>query len=296
LPRGRAWRGWLWILLATGLLAFLVRTTWAGEASPQAAIGSPAPASFPWIALIAAFGVGTVAAAIVGWLSARAVAISNHRQNWINAPREDIVTFLKELDLLHFRLAKMNQSGYTDDLEKQQELRAALLLVRRRIRLRLNMTETPSKSLDAALEACNTIDTRVAKQERVDAVLNASAVVLKREWEVTKYGNLAGLVTGDRLQFFRRWLNAFGLCLGIVGVIFIFIWGPPQPTFQRGVFLAIEDRHVLPDGRTVAQHDAEKAANEEHYKRMSQIGLALILAGFLLQFGNEFLPRNRSAE
>jgi hypothetical protein len=296
LPRGRAWRGWLWILLATGLLAFLVRTTWAGEASPQAAIGSPAPASFPWIALIAAFGVGTVAAAIVGWLSARAVAISNHRQNWINAPREDIVTFLKELDLLHFRLAKMNQSGYTDDLEKQQELRAALLLVRRRIRLRLNMTETPSKSLDAALEACNTIDTRVAKQERVDAVLNASAVVLKREWEVTKYGNLAGLVTGDRLQFFRRWLNAFGLCLGIVGVIFIFIWGPPQPTFQRGVFLAIEDRNVLPDGRTVAQHDAEKAANEEHYKRMSQIGLALILAGFLLQFGNEFLPRNRSAE
>lgn len=54
-----------------------------------------------FIALIAAIGIGSIIAAIVGWWSAKAVAISNHRQNWINALRDDLVTFLKEVDVLH---------------------------------------------------------------------------------------------------------------------------------------------------------------------------------------------------
>src|SRR5258706_15495036 len=122
------------------LLALLVKTALAAEVSLRTADG-PSPATqFPWIPIIAAFGVGSIVAAIVGWASARAVAISNHRQNWINGLREDIVAFLKEIDLLHFRLAKMNRGGDTDEPEKQKELLASAFLIRRRYRLRLNKT------------------------------------------------------------------------------------------------------------------------------------------------------------
>jgi hypothetical protein len=282
---GRAWRGWLWNLLVIAPLLPLARAVWAEEALPPTAAGSFPPA-YPWIPLIAAFGVGSIVAAIVGWASARAVAISNHRQNWINGLREDIVAFLKEIDLLHFRLAKMRRGGDTDDLEKQQELRASGLLIRRRIRLRLNMTESPSVKLDAALEALMTIDSAVANQDRVDAVIKASAAVLKHEWAATKYGGLAGPITGGGTMFFRRWLNASGLLLGIVGVVFIFVWGPPQPSLER-------HDPVYSSSRA---HEASAEAEEQRYKCMSRLGLGLILAGFVLQFANEFLRHDGGEE
>ena len=56
-----------------------------------------------WIALIAALGIGLVLASVVGWWSAKAVAISNHRQNWIYALRDDILTYLKEIEVVHER-------------------------------------------------------------------------------------------------------------------------------------------------------------------------------------------------
>ena len=252
--------------------------------------------SIPWIQLIAAFGVGSILAAIVGWWSAKAVAISNHRQNWINALRDDIATFLKEIDLLHFRVAKMARSGDTDDLEKQQDLRASALLVYRRIRLRLNMTETPSVKLAEALNALMTIDSTVADADRVEAVIQASGIVLKQEWAVTKYGMFTGLMRfkngREGAGLIRRWLNAIGLSLGIIGVVIIFLWGPPQPSFERGVSIGLEDANVLANGRTVAQHDADNAAQQRHYKLMSQTGLALILVGFMFQLANEFLPHD----
>jgi hypothetical protein len=135
----------------------------------------------------------------------------------------------------------------------------------------------------------------VANPDRVEAVIKASAVVLKQEWAVTKYGSLAGLISGVGTMYFRRWLNAAGLFLGIVGVVFIFVWGPPQPTFLRGDSITASSNTVIPnDGRTVAQRDADTAAQELHYTHMSQIGLSLILAGFLLQFANEFFRAPRT--
>jgi len=93
------------------------------------------------------------------------------------------------------------------------------------------------------------------------------------------------------LLFLRRWLNAIGLLLAMIGVVFIFIWAPPQPSFERGEAIGLEDNTVLSNGKTVAQNDADKAAKEARYKRMSQIGLGLIFLGFLCQFINELLPK-----
>jgi hypothetical protein len=77
-----------------------------------------------------------------------------------------------------------------------------------------------------------------------------------------------------------RHLNALGLVLGMVGVVLIFIWGPPQPSFEQSVAIGLEAPTVLADGKTVAQYDEVVAANKQLYKRMSQIGLALIFVGF----------------
>jgi hypothetical protein len=87
-----------------------------------------APTSFSWIQLFAAFGFGSILAALLGWFGAKAVAISYHRQNWINSLRDDLVNFLKEIDVLHFRLRMMDQGGQLTDLEKQQDARKRRLV------------------------------------------------------------------------------------------------------------------------------------------------------------------------
>jgi len=60
-----------------------------------------------WITLIAGVGIGSIVAALVGRWSAQAVTISNHRQNWINALRDDLVTYLREIDTMHYRMNKL---------------------------------------------------------------------------------------------------------------------------------------------------------------------------------------------
>jgi drug/metabolite transporter (DMT)-like permease len=81
----------------------------------------------------------------------------------------------------------------------------------------------------------------------------------------------------------REWLNVIGLSLGILGVLMIFVWGPPQPSFERGVGLGLEAGNVLPDGKTVAEHDRETEAKERFTTIMSRIGLSFILFGFIVQ-------------
>ena len=77
-----------------------------------------------------------------------------------------------------------------------------------------------------------------------------------------------------------KWLNVMGLICGMLGVVFIFIWGPPQPSFEQGMPLGLEDATRLPSGKTVAEFNAETAAAKQRYALMSNIGLALIFVGF----------------
>lgn len=159
-----------------------------------------------WISLIAALGIGSVVAAAVGWWSAKAVAISNHRQNWINALRDDLVTYLREIDALHFIMAKiLKQGGTSDDLQEQQDTRNSAMLVYRRILIRLNMTEPRSMKLADSLKGLMTISSAVADEEKMDAVVNASRELLKHEWAVTKYG----IFTRPALSIKRFWAVCF---------------------------------------------------------------------------------------
>ena len=78
-------------------------------------------------------------------------------------------------------------------------------------------------------------------------------------------------------------LSTIGLILGMIGVILIFIWGPPQPSFEQGGSIGLEDGTRLPNGKTVAENNADIAAREKRHKIMSRIGLAFVGLSFALQ-------------
>jgi hypothetical protein len=80
----------------------------------------------------------------------------------------------------------------------------------------------------------------------------------------------------------RKFFNVIGLLCGIIGVIFIFIYGPPQPSFDTGIGLGIE-------GPEVAKHDAGILALRHEYEVWSRVGLGFILVGFVFQFTAEML-------
>ena len=81
----------------------------------------------------------------------------------------------------------------------------------------------------------------------------------------------------------QQFLNSVGLLLGMVGVLIIFRFGPPQPSFETGVSLGLEDGTPLPDGRTVAEHNSQVQQLRARYSRMSKVGLMLVFIGFSLQ-------------
>ena len=81
----------------------------------------------------------------------------------------------------------------------------------------------------------------------------------------------------------QPWLNTIGLALGIIRVVLIFKWGPPQPQLTEGVSIGISARNVLPSGKTVAEPDAEIRARRSLHLWRSRIGLGMILIGFVLQ-------------
>jgi hypothetical protein len=79
-------------------------------------------------------------------------------------------------------------------------------------------------------------------------------------------------------------LNSVGLVLGMVGVLIIFGFGPPMPDLETGVGLGVEDETQLADGRTVAEHNADRLRLRTRHSRISQFGLLLVFTGFALQF------------
>jgi len=87
-----------------------------------------------------------------------------------------------------------------------------------------------------------------------------------------------------------KWLNTVGLISGIIGVLVLFKWGPPQPSFDRGAALLLEDNTKLPNGKTVAQNAADIASLEDRHKWISKIGLGLIGLGFAFQLWGVWVP------
>ena len=79
-------------------------------------------------------------------------------------------------------------------------------------------------------------------------------------------------------------LNSIGLGVGMVGVIILFIFGPPQPTLESGMSVGLEDATPIHgSGRTVASYNQEIEKARNTHSIMSKVGLALIFLGFGFQ-------------
>jgi hypothetical protein len=81
----------------------------------------------------------------------------------------------------------------------------------------------------------------------------------------------------------QQFLNSVGLIFGMVGVLIIFRFGPPQPNLETGVGLGTEDGTVMPDGRTAAEHNRQVEKHKVLHSRMSKAGLAFVFVGFACQ-------------
>jgi hypothetical protein len=145
-------------------------------------------------------------AAITAALISRSVMISNHRQAWINALRDDLAAFFTAIDVIHFRMAMLWQGGDVSKLEEQQKARNDLLLAHRKILMRLNMSEPLHQELEKALEVLLMVRGKAVDQGELTGAVTLARRVLKREWEVTKYGSF----TAPVLALKRWWTRIRG--------------------------------------------------------------------------------------
>jgi hypothetical protein len=138
------------------------------------------------LSIIAVLGVGSIVAGLISWR----IAISNHRQAWINALRDDLSTYLKELETMHYVTFSL-LSAKADDgtLEKtKQDARLAILFTYWRIVLRLNRTEQMHIDLRQKLDDLMSVKARVPDLTKLNEAVDLARQLLKREWDVTKYG------------------------------------------------------------------------------------------------------------
>ncbi|HDY68799.1 MAG TPA: hypothetical protein ENH85_13540 [Candidatus Scalindua sp.] len=90
-------------------------------------------------------------------------------------------------------------------------------------------------------------------------------------------------------------LTTIGLCLGMLGVILIFIWGPPQPNLKPGVSIELEDNNPVNEtGQTVAEYNQEVIAKKATHACMSRIGLIMVFIGFTCQLISIWIPGNKN--
>jgi hypothetical protein len=78
-------------------------------------------------------------------------------------------------------------------------------------------------------------------------------------------------------------LNTIGLIFNIGGVVLLFFFGPPQPSFEEGIGLGLEDGNVLEDGKTVAEHNVYVRKNKKTHEILSRFSLVLLIIGFGFQ-------------
>jgi len=78
-------------------------------------------------------------------------------------------------------------------------------------------------------------------------------------------------------------VNSFGLVLNMVGAFILFWRGFPQPSFEEGVGMGLEDGTVLENGLTVVENNQNVSEEKERFTRISKLGLALLFIGFAFQ-------------
>jgi hypothetical protein len=73
-------------------------------------------------------------------------------------------------------------------------------------------------------------------------------------------------------------VNSFGLVFDIIGVVFIWRYGLPEPLSRKGAIYIIAE-----------QTDEAEKAKAAKYDLLSKIGLGLVIGGFLLQLASNFI-------
>lgn len=137
-----------------------------------------------FIALLAAVGVGTIIAALVAHIT----AISNHRQQWINALRDDVAEYIRRLEKLNYVMIEWCKDSEKTE-QKKREARTDVLFIYERIRLRLNKSETEHRELEKKLRDFldQPLGEALAGRTKINETIELAREVLKREWEATKY-------------------------------------------------------------------------------------------------------------
>jgi hypothetical protein len=165
------------------------------------------------LTLIGGIGIGTIIAAAISWR----VAILNLRQASINALRDDLAAFLKELEVMHVAIGNLLACKNAEDLPKlekqKQEARMAVLFVHRRILLRLNGTDPLHQELAQKLYEFDRVETRVPDTAAVRALMDVASKVLKHDWEDAAWWPLARpIMAVARLKgrYRRRSMKPYG--------------------------------------------------------------------------------------
>ena len=137
-----------------------------------------------FIAFVAAIGVGTIIAAVVGHLT----TISNFRQAWINALRDDLAEFFKSLETMNYAISDYLKDSLQNE-EKRCAARTVVLFDYERIRLRLNRVEPMHIELEQKLREFldQPLGQMLADRTKIDEAADLARRVLKTEWEATKY-------------------------------------------------------------------------------------------------------------
>lgn len=158
------------------------------------------------------------------------------------------------------------------------------------------------EGVQKAIESCG--DDRKAQRDTIQAAEQSlrANVRMRLEQIQLRYSELAPAdgVGPDNVRMTRqrksglprrlRRLNVAGLVLTIIGVIMVWQWGLPQPSFDPSGAIFDSPGTRQPGGQTNTQIDAETAALKIHYRRMSEWGMVFIVGGFVFQLASELAP------
>jgi len=147
--------------------------------------------SSQWISLVSALGVGGVTAALLSRWS----LISNLRQKWIDALRDDLAEYFRQIDASYQNARPIGMPGATsEDVDLLQASRNHAMLFYRRILLRLNMNESLHRKLNESLKRLQIVTSATPSSELIDKAVSLSQQVLKQEWNRAKYGSATRFV------------------------------------------------------------------------------------------------------
>jgi hypothetical protein len=116
-------------------------------------------------------------------IQARASSISNNRQAWINALRDEVTGFLTDADMEE---VVRDEMPLTDDRAREQ-FRSARALTAHifKVRLLINPTEGESTRL---VEMLQEVQREGLTAQRREAIVSHTQGILKTEWERVKSG------------------------------------------------------------------------------------------------------------